>query len=65
MPWLRMNDERNTIDTRKGDSVNIVNIKLEENKTKPPSYLSEAELISLVMKLNISINFKKIHLTIG
>lgn len=63
MPWLRMNDEKNTIDARKGDSVQVVNIKLEENKTTPPSYLSEAELISLVMKLNTSIDLKKLHST--
>ena len=51
-PYARPNDEPLPY-LVEGDQVDVVEVKLEEKTTKPPPYLSESELLSLMRRYGI------------
>jgi DNA topoisomerase-3 len=54
MPWIAANsDDRLPSNIKTGDDYIVVEIKINERKTSPPDYLSEADLISLMEKHGI------------
>eukprot|EP01130_Rhizamoeba_saxonica_P013804 TRINITY_DN5929_c0_g1_i1.p1 TRINITY_DN5929_c0_g1~~TRINITY_DN5929_c0_g1_i1.p1 ORF type:complete len:835 (+),score=135.02 TRINITY_DN5929_c0_g1_i1:53-2506(+) len=52
MPWL-MDNETNFFEGEIGDRVEVQNIELQAKETKPPSFLTESDLISLMEKNGI------------
>ena len=54
MPWIAANaDDRLPSNIKNGDDFLVVDVKINERKTSPPDYLSEADLISLMEKHGI------------
>lgn len=54
MPWLGIAaDERLPTSIRMGDEFFVTDIRINERKTSPPDYLSEADLITLMEKHGI------------
>ena len=54
MPWVANNaDDRLPSNIKTGDDFTVTDVKINERKTSPPDYLSEADLISLMEKHGI------------
>ncbi|PAV87722.1 hypothetical protein WR25_03759 [Diploscapter pachys] len=53
MTWLAVEDERRMPNFKRGDTLTLKEAELADRETSPPSYLTEAELISLMEKHGI------------
>ena len=53
MPWRDVVDDYVPEGIKKGDTYELVDVRLKEGLTSPPPYLTESDLISLMEKLGI------------
>ena len=53
MTWQAIPSDERMPDVKKGDALNVADVKLVERQTSPPDYLTESELITLMEKHGI------------
>ncbi|XP_065835336.1 DNA topoisomerase 3-beta-1-like [Oscarella lobularis] len=53
MTWQAIPSDERMPDVKKGDTLNVADVKLVERQTSPPDYLTESELITLMEKHGI------------